>query len=337
MRLVKMPGDGNCLFHALAHPTGENGLRLREEMAQFLETAASEQGDYEDDWRAESEYLREDPTHWGGDTVIIAYTLLRRQRVTLHWPAADGHIHSDDRTHMQVTDELEEEGQDAIHLYYNGEDHYDLLLPARPAPPPPPPPPPASDPRPPRRKRARQGYDPSKPSPKPKANPDQPGPSADGGHHPPPPAQPIQQQGAILEELSHIQVAEHSAHPRRFLEDALTHFAHAKIREEPLVPPGESIESLDAGEPWPRVFCAFRGCNWTAPTGTDEDSNAAAATFFSCLFEVNWLIHRHSLDLPTAPSGAVPARRDGALGRAGARGAAHARARPRGRGPEHLQ
>ena len=71
---------------------------------------------------------------------------------------------------MQVTDELEEEGQDAIHLYYNGEDHYDLLLPARPAPPPPPPPP-ASDPRPPRRKRARQGYDPSKPSPKPKANP----------------------------------------------------------------------------------------------------------------------------------------------------------------------
>ena len=66
MRLVKMPGDGNCLFHALAHPTGENGLRLREEMAQFLETAASEQGDYEDDWRAESEYLREDPTHWEG-------------------------------------------------------------------------------------------------------------------------------------------------------------------------------------------------------------------------------------------------------------------------------
>ena len=58
---------------------------------------------------------------------------------------------------------------------------------------------------------------------------------------------------------------------------------------------------------------------------------------FFCLFEVNWLIHRHSLDLPTAPSGAVPARRDGALGRAGARGAAHARARPRGRGPEHLQ
>ena len=72
MRLVKMPGDGNCLFHALAHPTGENGLRLREEMAQFLETAASEQGDYEDDWRAESEYLREDPTHWGGDTRLHA-------------------------------------------------------------------------------------------------------------------------------------------------------------------------------------------------------------------------------------------------------------------------
>ena len=119
MHLVKMPGDGNCLFHALAHQTGESGLRLREEMAQFLETAAPERGDYEDDWRAESEYLREDPTHWGGDTVIIAYTLLRRRRVTLHWPAADGHIHSDDRTHMQVTDELEEEGQDAIHLYDN--------------------------------------------------------------------------------------------------------------------------------------------------------------------------------------------------------------------------
>ena len=53
-----------------------------------------------------------------------------------------------------------------------------------------------------------------------------------------------------------------------------------KLRKHPTIPPGavdEEIEAasdrlkpVDEGHLWPRVFCAFKGCNWTSDVGDEE-------------------------------------------------------------------
>jgi len=161
-----MTGDGNCLFHALANQTGEDGVQLRSEIIQFLEENAAYEDDEEqiDAWLEEAEYLRDDPSHWGGDTAIVAFTRMRQQRVILHSRAEDGQIETIDRTHLQVAGAADGDFVQGIHLWYNGRDHYDVLVPSHElAPPrepprpdaasPPPPPPPHPEPRPPKRSR----------------------------------------------------------------------------------------------------------------------------------------------------------------------------------------
>ncbi|CAE7244158.1 pfh1 [Symbiodinium natans] len=60
-------------------------------------------------------------------------------------------------------------------------------------------------------------------------------------------------------------------HPRRLLEDAIRHLASEELRDDPLIPPGKCRQDIDKGEAWPRVFCAFKGCNWTTSSGSEED------------------------------------------------------------------
>ena len=237
-----MRGDGNCLFHALAHKNQERGVDLREQIIRFLEQNAVHQEHEEqaDSWLREADYLRSDPYNWGGDTAIVAFSLMRQQRVTLHWRGEDGTIQSFDRTHEQVPPELP--GPDVLHLWYNGRDHYDLLVPSHPGPrapgaedpanPPPPPPAPHPQPRPPKRSRTavrsqerEQPREPQRPE-----LPERSG--AQGGEEP----FPLEENLNLLEELSKMLVAPDSTHPRRKLEDALKHLANTHIRAQPLIP-----------------------------------------------------------------------------------------------------
>ena len=43
-----------------------------------------------------------------------------------------------------------------------------------------------------------------------------------------------------------------------------------RLRAHPTIPPSASPASVDAGELWPRVFCAFEGCTWEHDFGTEE-------------------------------------------------------------------
>ncbi|CAE7651955.1 anks1b, partial [Symbiodinium microadriaticum] len=209
-----MTGDGNCLFHALANKTQEDGVQLRSLIIQFLQDNAACEDDEEqtDAWLEEAEYLHSNPRHWGGDTAIIAFTLMRQQRVFLHWRTADGEIQTIERTHTDVATAAERRPRErqnfmqAIHLWYNGRDHYDVLE----------------------------------------------GPN-------------------LLEELTSMPVAAEATHPRRKLEDALKHLASTHLRAQPLIPPDARPEEVDSGEAWPQVFCAFDGCTWALPTGTEEE------------------------------------------------------------------
>ena len=251
LQLIPMTGDGNCLFHALAYRTRENAVHLRKDIIQFLRDAAQDQHDEEQEeaWLEEAAYLRGN-ANWGGDTAIVAFTLMRNQRVMLHWRGVDHRIHTDERTHRNVTMNLDAPDEDITHLWYNGEDHYDLLLPkpqsqaAAPAPdgpmgegPPPPPPAPHAEPRPPKRNKTKAQrpahQEPQRSSARPEPA------TASWSAEPQP-----EEEETLLEELTHIQVASDAAHPRRKLEDALRHLAETHLREQPLVPPEAAIDNV---------------------------------------------------------------------------------------------
>ncbi|CAE7407650.1 anks1b [Symbiodinium sp. CCMP2592] len=275
----KMSGDGNCLFHALGENTGESGACLRALIIQYLRENAEAEEDEEQvqAWLQESQYLQSDPGHWGGDTAIIAFTRMRQQRVLLHWRTPNGDILTSERTHSDV-DEAAQRGPHAapnatevIHLWYNGRDHYDLLVPidrapppAPPLPPPPPPPPPPHPiPRPAKRRRTAAGGEEAHQQAQARKTPSKP------TTRPPEPE--AQDEPNLLEELTSMPVAPDSSHPRRKLEEALRHLAHTQLRAQPLIPPGAKPEDLDRGEPWPGQFCAFQSCNWSLLTGTEQE------------------------------------------------------------------
>ncbi|CAE7431406.1 anks1b [Symbiodinium sp. CCMP2592] len=279
LAIKKMSGDGNCLFHALGENTGESGACLRALIIQYLRENAEAEEDEEQvqAWLQESQYLQSDPGHWGGDTAIIAFTRMRQQRVLLHWRTPNGDILTSERTHSDV-DEAAQRGPHAapnatevIHLWYNGRDHYDLLVPidrapppAPPLPPPPPPPPPPHPiPRPAKRRRTAAGGEEAHQQAQARKTPSKP------ATRPPEPE--AQDEPNLLEELTSMPVAPDSSHPRRKLEEALRHLAHTQLRAQPLIPPGARPEDLDRGEPWPGQFCAFQSCNWSLLTGTEQE------------------------------------------------------------------
>ena len=276
LQLIPMTGDGNCLFHALAYRTRENAVHLQKDIIQFLRDAAQDQHDEEQEeaWLEEAAYLRGN-ANWGGDTAIVAFTLMRNQRVMLHWRGVDHRIHTDERTHRNVTMNLDAPDEDITHLWYNGEDHYDLLLPkpqsqaAAPAPdgpmgegPPPPPPAPHAEPRPPKRNKTKAQRPAHQERQRSSARPE---PATASWSAEP------EEEETLLEELTHIQVASDAAHPRRKLEDALRHLAETHLREQPLVPPEAAIDNVGVGEAWPRAFCAFEHCTWSSARGTESD------------------------------------------------------------------
>ena len=144
MGVIKVAGDGDCLFHALAFFDFSDGAALRIEVADFMDTHAAEQAGFEEEWRREVVKLRQNK--WGGHNVVAAYSLMKQRRVTIHTRRDDGAVPPvvvQEASHGLV------HGNDAfpmVHILYNGKDHYDALVevfdksnaqPAWPQPPPP--------------------------------------------------------------------------------------------------------------------------------------------------------------------------------------------------------
>ena len=120
-RLVKMPPDGNCLFHALSCDSGEDASALRNEVADFVEEQAAQQKEHEDAWLDEAAMLRCDPEEcWGGDATLLAWSLLRERRAHVHWRDDRGNFRFDERTHWRVMDNMAAaDKHPVLHLLYN--------------------------------------------------------------------------------------------------------------------------------------------------------------------------------------------------------------------------
>lgn len=121
--VVKMDGDGDCLFHALAYHLGaaETGAALRDRVANYMEQEALEQPSWE------SEYFLEEARSlragaWGGTTAITAFTKMMGIRVVVHTKEVDKDVAVKDWTHLSVPD-----NRTTLHLLFNGSDHYDAL------------------------------------------------------------------------------------------------------------------------------------------------------------------------------------------------------------------
>jgi len=88
MSVVKVAGDGDCLFHALAFFDASDGGALRIEVADFMEAHAEEQNGFEAAWFREASKLR--ASKWGGHTAITAYSLMKSTRVIVHTTQKQG-------------------------------------------------------------------------------------------------------------------------------------------------------------------------------------------------------------------------------------------------------
>ena len=140
--LIKVVGDGDCLFHALGAHNQQDGAALRIEVASFMAEHAADQQGVAEEWLREVEKLR--AYKWGGATVIAAYSLMKNVRVMVHTWRGDGLTPV--VTEMSHGDVYGKEDCRTIHVLYNNRDHYDCLVevkdptgmdPAWPQPPPP--------------------------------------------------------------------------------------------------------------------------------------------------------------------------------------------------------
>ncbi|CAE7380631.1 anks1b, partial [Symbiodinium sp. CCMP2592] len=135
-----MVADGDCLFHALAHGhkrtmEDENGARplpadlgqaLRRDVTSFLTAHAFEQGDFAESWLEEAERLdRGSEEAWAGNDSIVAFSLMKRCRVHVHTYLPDGSIVAIDSTHRDLQNLAD---LPTVHVFYNGQDHYDALV-----------------------------------------------------------------------------------------------------------------------------------------------------------------------------------------------------------------
>ena len=142
MQVVRVAGDGDCLFHALARFDGSDGGALRIDVAEYMEAHAMEQRGFEEAWLREAGKLR--ASAWGGHTAIVAFSLMNNVRVQVHTRKDEtGAVVVEEVSHASIFGNAAMPMQ---HILYNGKDHYDALteivdftgmVPAWPQPPPP--------------------------------------------------------------------------------------------------------------------------------------------------------------------------------------------------------
>eukprot|EP00435_Cladocopium_sp_Y103_P028722 s3575_g7.t1 len=268
MAVTKVAGDGDCLFHALAFFDGSDGGALRIDVADFMEAQAHTQTGFEVEWLREAKRLREGV--WGGHTVIIAYSLMKQRRITVHTYRADqGAISVEEVSHGTVIDN---DAKTMVHILYNSTDHYDALVeltdlsgmvPAWPQPPPiyftearnEFPPLGANAPK--SDRPGKNGFNVPRPPKKGKgkAKGNKAAKSEIEASVPAAPAAPQHDeeeeegtnQPGLMDALLNIPVTDSSSHPHR-----------------------QAVAAADAGRLWPNVFCAFKGCRWAESFGTEE-------------------------------------------------------------------
>ena len=122
MGVVKVDGDGDCLFHALAFFDGSDGGALRIDVADFMEAEAVNQVGFEFEWLDEAEKLRENKR--GGHTAIIAFSQMMATRVVLHTRLENGAVTVQEASHGSVANS----STAPLHILYNNVDHYDALI-----------------------------------------------------------------------------------------------------------------------------------------------------------------------------------------------------------------
>ena len=236
MMVVKVAGDGDCLFHALAHLAGNNepGSALRMRLANYMEEhAMDQQPEFQTVWFEEAESLR--AGEWGGMTAVTAYSHMANVRVMAHTRLPNNDMLVEDYAHEDVGE------ASIIHILYNGDNHYDALeqvtlgpdmVQAWPQPPPPRYVSPAADDFPPlqaccgAKRRCRKGLAAARPAKKGKAKKQaHPATSAAGS------LKDVQEKNEevveeevcnrLLQELEAIPVTETSLHPHRHVEDLI--------------------------------------------------------------------------------------------------------------------
>ena len=89
--VVKVVGDGSCLFHALAFHDQSEGEALKMEILDHMETIlAPNDDDFAVEWVMEASHLRDHPDQWGGHMALVAYSHMRERRVLLHQRCPEG-------------------------------------------------------------------------------------------------------------------------------------------------------------------------------------------------------------------------------------------------------
>ena len=123
-RIVKVGGDGDCLFHALAFLDSYDGRALRFEVANFMTTHASTEPGFQQEMQDEAAKLR--AGRWGGHTAIATYSRMKTKRIMVHtWRSSDNSVIVQEMSHASVHGK---EDAPVAHIFYNGCDHYDALL-----------------------------------------------------------------------------------------------------------------------------------------------------------------------------------------------------------------
>ena len=124
--VVKMDGDGDCLFHALAYHlgTGETGGALRQRLINYMEQEALEQPGWE------SEPLLEEAGalragEWGGNPAMAMFSKMAGVRVKVHTKEPRKDVAVKDWSHESVS--TNNPMAEVFHLLFNGSDHYDVL------------------------------------------------------------------------------------------------------------------------------------------------------------------------------------------------------------------
>ena len=124
--VVKMDGDGDCLFHALAYHlgAGETGGALRQRLIDYMEQEALEQPGWESEpLLEEAGALRAGA--WGGNTAMAMFSKMAGVWVKVHTKEPGKDVAVKDWTHENVS--ANNPMAEVFHLLFNGSDHYDVL------------------------------------------------------------------------------------------------------------------------------------------------------------------------------------------------------------------
>ena len=121
-QVVRMRGDGDCLFHALGFVDSMGGNLLRGTLVAFMREEATLLEPAEASiWTEEADALSGNV--WGGHTAIMAYTKMRQRCVILHKRDIVGSMQLLFVKHDSVPGTAEVQ-----HVLYTGGNHYDALL-----------------------------------------------------------------------------------------------------------------------------------------------------------------------------------------------------------------